>query len=333
MPSPLILLENHICNAARAFVTDYAKELKEDGYNLMLIEMNAEISVEQLKRELKTLLSFNNPLIASSFKTLLDLFDALDREGIAYRFIDPESREEANQFNQMLKLAGNKEEFDLIQKKREQSICQRDIIMAKIIMEEAQNHDGGVIALTGFLHHHLVELLQQDKRQDYRYILFNNAREIDNFKQDKTLTGVGLSDWENLQNPSIRQRLYHNADVSLIEYHQKPSYQMIKTLYDFNHQHPIQELPTIARYFSETLQGDYEFSINRHLIVSASKKIKSDAEFARELLLLNRQFPKLSFFYREANGKRMIGIPGLNLPENSQLLSEGYIKAGVMSSK
>lgn len=112
MPAPLIILENHIDDSAKMFVTKYVKALKEIGYKKLYLEMNSEISPHMLKQQLNNLLQKIPPHHSgySTTKNLLSMLNALEENNIEYKFIDPQTQQDAYRLNMQLKTAQSHEE-------------------------------------------------------------------------------------------------------------------------------------------------------------------------------------------------------------------------------
>lgn len=312
MPNPFILFENHVSASTRQFIADNAAALKALGYKKFLFEMNSEISPAQIKQQFRLIVS--NPrsaFLAASSQAGLNMLEALEKNGIAYEFIDPETQADALQQN--LKLMVSR---DLEARKRH--VKTRDDKMAATISKQAELHDGGIFFIGGFQHNSLINLLDTCRTDYYRYALFTNSNE--KLQSD-------FSEGKSIESESNRKEFY-GVDVAYFDMSLKPSFEMIAAEAKLTSDAKC-SAPLVGEYLQEALKQPCEFTCDTQHVVSAVLTVNN--ERVNEVTnSLRSNFKGLNFFMRTQEAGSRISIPGINLPENSTALKDGFRALGVM---
>lgn len=320
MPKPLILLEQHAGTGARSFISEHAAELKALGYSKFLLEMNSELSHNQVKQELQMILKIYAPdtMLHRSTKAMYEMLMALEKNNIPYAFIDPETRDQATQNTARLKEAyysNLSSKLQLAREEQKQNTKSRDQKIIKSILQQTAEHEGGVIYMGGFMHVHMVHELEQSKH-DYRFAMFANSHE------ENPVSGVIDSDteiWAKLYSADFRHKYFQtNVLFFNMAYDNRLSFEAIEAACQLTEQRILKEdeLPQVARDFEQLMPGQ-TYSVDKHHVVTASKQF-CHPEAAVEAFVragLGFRF----FMTKEQNGTTRVDVPGLNLKENRDL--------------
>ena len=317
MPKSLILLEQHMGTGARSFISKHAMELKALGYTKFLWEMNAEVSHHQIKQETQMILNAYAPetMIHRATKAMGEMLVALEKNGIACEFIDPETRAQATQNTEKLKAAyysGSATNVQAATEAMNDNTKKRDQTLIKTILQQTAEHQGGVIYMGGFMHVHLVQKLEQSAH-DFRFVMFADSREegdIPGFKNPNAST------WANLYNADVRQN-YYQANVVFFNmaYDNRLSFETIEAACQLTTSRILKEdeRPLVACDFERLMPG-HEYSVDEHCIVTASKNYDCTQTAVESFV---RAGLGLRFFMtKEHNGTTRVDVPGLNLKEN-----------------
>ncbi len=319
MPYPLIILEQHFLSSARNFIADNAKSLQTLGFKKLLLEMDKTMSPKQLKEQLNMILSmpdFKESPHYCSTVALLKMLVALEVHGIECEFIDPETQQEglqqiSNIYDEMQ--SGNNEDKAL--QHRDKTTKLRDVKMTPIIIEQAKKYNGGVIYLGGYCHHNLVQLLESDKKDYYRFAIFSNSKELFKIKdithEEEYQTFSGFS---NLVNRLKYYKTYmHHFDMNTA-----PTFELIESTCGLTEKSKCKQ-PTISNILSEKLSQSFEFTFDQHSVVNAAVKLRPE-QVSKQHALLQQSFPKLSFFMKNVGDEVVLTIPGINLSEQQKTI-------------
>lgn len=328
MPKPLILLEQHVGTGARLFITQHAASLKALGYSKCLLEMNHEIPIPQLKQELAFILKQGGPetKMRRATKVFAQMLEALEKHGIAYEFIDPETRIEAVQHTQKVEAAyysGSKKAIEVANHVRNEATKWRDEKIVKTILQKTAEHEGGVIYLGGFLHVTLVHALEKHT-YDYRFSMFADSRED---YEEAGLKEIGLERWLEFYDAKAR-RDYYQANVVFFNmaYDHALSFEMIEAACGLTEKRVLktEEYPEVARKF-EALMPGYEYTVDEHCMVTATSQQAANINDAVRAFV--RAGLGLRFFMEErSNGVKHVVMPGLNIKENGQMIANASLK-------
>ena len=323
MPKPIILLENHLRPYARRFVADHVVSLKKLGYTKFLLEMNSEISKDRFKSESQQILErIDCPKESSeylSYKAMVDLIAALEKNQIPYDFIDPETRSEAERWNLLLRSVKTDTERAIgILARRRATEC-RDLKMAQIIKKEADLNEGGIIVLIGYAHSTLLHLLKEfDKKHIYSPIILNDT------------SVCGYDHWLSLQHKEKREQFY-KTHVHFIDMYESPSFDMIEKRCELLDHKSCRQVPLIGEYFNRVMERAFTYSIDETYALSASAEVTTATDALAITAKMSARCPGLRFFERSEAGKIRFDVPGLNLPENREKLETTFRSFGIMA--
>lgn len=110
-----------------------------------------------------------------------------------------------------------------------------------------------------------------------------------------------------------------------------PSFEMITAECRLIDCEDCKQQPTVGLYLSLATNQEYQFTVNSEYVVTATtalEKNKLDEVSGK----IRKDFPGLRFFTESRDTQTLLSIPGINLPENSACLSEGFIKTGIMKT-
>jgi hypothetical protein len=322
MPKPLIILENHASTSAKDFIARNATNFKELGYKELLIEVNSELTPEIFKQQLSMIISSfpETSEFYQSAKSMRDMLLSLERNTIPYHFVDPETQEEANEFNIALRHVKTQKEHDEILQKRKTATKWRDEIIAPKIIERATACSGGVIYLGGFQHQELIKRLDTHKMDYYQYTMLRNSNE--NLRQDLY---PGL--WTSLAKEEARDN-YYQTKVRCIDRAQNEPFGIIAARCELTVKRDCEKTPLIGSYFNKLTSTEYHYTLDENYVLTASKEFDASSLVMAKSKLSNL-LRGVSFFINTRNGKQYLEIPGLNLPQNQKELSECYSKHGI----
>jgi hypothetical protein len=328
MPNPLVILENHQNSAAKEFIINNVSQLKEFGYKKILIEASKEYSADNYKAQLRDCCKEAeiNPSLSPlklHAKPMLEMLETLDKYQILYEFIDPQSEDSNNEmltrFFQKYKSGGYRSEEELKREVTAEAARQaqiRDKEMSATTMKQAKQFDGGVIFLGGFMHKDLVSSLRKEAL-DFRFAIFNNSLENREFYQNEVMQA-----WIELPNDNFRQRFY-SARVNYFDLQAKPSFEQIKEVCGLRNE------PTVVSYLRLATHQEYSYHMDSDYVVSATTQIAPE-KLTQVTDKLKAVFPGLNFFTHPGANTTALTIPGVNLPENHDVLASGFISQGVM---
>ena len=321
--NPLIIFENHLAVGGRAFIAKNVRALKEMGYTKFLLEMNKECSHEQCKKQLRDILSQSEVAISMrlSCQALLDMLLALEKHNIPYEFIDPETQAKAHQINMKLQSAAMLGDASSVIAERQRMVKHRDEEMSVDIIADAKIHLGGVIFLGGFAHTHLIKKLEADRKDYYRFAIFTDST------QDQSLAMPRESAWANIPHAAFRAQ-YYQAEVKFFDLASHLSFEMIEAICQLTTRHSC-DTSIIGEYLHQATRQSYNIVNDSHHVVTA---IASGEEKQLEETVgrIKKYFPKLQFFVDGKGANTHLTIPGINLPENRDILKDGFVKLGVM---
>ena len=320
MPKPLILLEQHFGTGARSFISEHAMELKALGYTKFLLEMNSEVSHNQVKQEIQMIMSIHDPatMMHRATKAMGEMLMALEKNGIVCEFIDPETRAQATQNTAQLKAAyfsGSTAKFQAATELTNQNTKKRDQKIIKTILQQTAEHQGGVIYMGGFMHVHLVQELEQSAH-DYRFVMFADSREECDIHG---VTNPNASTWTNLYNADFRENYYKtNVIFFNMAYDNCLSFEAIEAACQLTESRILEEdeLPQVARDFEHLMPG-HEYTVDEHHVVTASKQFCHPQAAVESFVRAG--FGIRFFMTKEPNGTTRVDVPGLNLKENRAL--------------
>lgn len=156
--------------------------------------------------------------------------------------------------------------------------------MAEIIKTQAQEHAGGAVT------------------------------QLCSIKEEKRI-------WSNLPSDAFRHN-YYGAVVRYIDLGKRPSFQFIEAECRLSKEEPLADTPTIGKYFSDATNQHYQFVADEHYVVTASAEVDGSA-LENLTHQIKQKFPNLHFFSEQRNGSMKLIVPGINLPENTDILKRG----------
>lgn len=333
MPHPLILLEQHNSSAARRFIIDNVKELKEIGYRSFLLEITSEMSPDQFKHQLSIYLSNmpNNHPLHLITTALYDMLLALEYNNIPYKFIDPETQQTLLLLRMERKNALTDEQKSSVHAKREYLTAKRDEIMAPIIQQEAESNQGGVLFLGGYKHKTLVKLLEASKSQFYRYAIFNNSQEDSQIPKSRFTEE--RKKWSMICSSHLYRNEFYKAAVNYFDIATNNlPFKIIAMLCGLTEKIPC-KTPTVGKYFSIATEQKYSYSADAHLVVTATAKFETKQKFEETRNVIRKKFPGLFFSVKKDQSQIFLDVPGLNLLENSEVLASGFTQLGIMKQR
>jgi hypothetical protein len=316
----LVFLENHACAKSRQFIADNIENLKRLGYKKFLLELPKNLSLASVKKQFQGALESTKPssLNYKNAQSYLYLFDALEKHHMAFEFID--SRQELRQEDiQKLFALGMQKGFDSVHAEMRKDADSNDEIIVKEIIQQASKCTGGVIYLAGFEH---TRLVQQLKNENCCFTILDNSGEICSMGT----AAKTAQDWKKISNDSFRYDLY-NTNVYYFDLASNPSFDLVQSACQLLPVKPCEE-PTVGKYLRLTSKQNFFYTIDSNHVVSAISEIPQNQTEA-VVFTIKSKFPMLRFFIDKQPGRLV--IPGINLTENKDTLSQGFIASDVMN--
>lgn len=335
MPISLVILENHSSTAAKEFIINNAVNLKNLGYKKILFEVPKEHTPTSYKSQLQSCViegerkpGSPEAMMMVHAKPMLELLNTLDRNQISYEFIDPQT-ESGNQ-NMIMKAMKKLQQGLSIDDMKKQLAANneanakiRDKEMSVKVIQDDKEHNGAVIFLGGFMHKELVGFLKNDS-SDYRSVIFDDSQKKYPVR-DAQAESHKL--WSQLADSKFRNQFY-GTKVSFFDLATKPTFEIIEAISQLTSLKFCPE-STVGNYLNQSTNREFECVIDEHYVVSASAQV--DNEKVQSVVnKIEKNFPGLRFFNEKNLTSTLITIPGINLPENHDLLAEGFVKTGVM---
>lgn len=331
MPNPIIILSHHHRSSPYKFILDNLSLLKRQGYTKLLFELDSETSFESFKQECTNLLSVipKETLAYTSLKALFNMLLALEKNGIFYAFIDPETRAESVRLDKNINSTKSIVDRARCIKERERATELRDIAMAKVIQYESKINGGGVIFIGGFRHKELLPQLKLiDPLTFYCPVIFANSEE-ENRMITPELKDGDFDHWLSLYKKEFRDQFY-GVNVNFFDMSEKPTFEAIQVDCGFTVPELCTETPLIGEYFNKTAQRTFTYTFDEGYVLTASSVVNDAEDETTTKKMLSKTFPGLRFFSIRSLEKTTLYVPKLNLPENHSILEEAFVSHGVM---
>jgi hypothetical protein len=195
--------------------------------------------------------------------------------------------------------------------------------MSSKIIEQSNAYDGGIVFLVGFYYRHLINLLDLNQPDFYRYAIFADS------KTDQYLNRMSSAEsrsWSQLSNEKFRTRFYRTS-MQFFDLEKKPSFETIENKCQLLN-YPIKS-PTVGVYLSKATNQDYSFTIDSQYAVTATATMTL-LKLGETVNGIKRNFPGLRFFTKQKNMEGVLHIPGINSAENYACLKKGSVELDVM---
>ncbi len=320
MLRPIVFLEHYFDSASREWIAHHANLLKELGYNKFLLEMNAEVSVEDFIIQNKTALK--NPTLPPHIKkaciAMEDMLNALQKADIEIEFIDPQSQKEATQLELNLKQAPTLEARQQAVMQLNQTKIDRDIFMAEKFTTKAGIHEGGVFALCGFAHKqllHNINGLTLGSALNSCYVILSQAAQIfaHDFSEESTI-------WKSMPNASFREEFY-NTDVNIIENPLQTSFGFVEHALALSERTKVTQ-SVIGESFDAAVGKKLAYELDKNATLSGTLNCDTQQDLDSVATTIKQKFPGL--YFQKGRSPLSLEVIGLNLPENVTRLQKGF---------
>jgi hypothetical protein len=163
---------------------------------------------------------------------------------------------------------------------------------------------------------HLIEFLKQEKTS------FDNSKEPSSMGTETP----SVQRWKKFSDESFRNE-YYNVDMLYFDLASDPTFELVQSACKLSMFKACDE-PTVGNYLSRATGQKFSYIVDKLYVVSAVAEIERD-KLEKVVDKLKLSFPTLRFFRENSN--KNLTIPGINLPENSETLRQGFIKQGIMN--
>ncbi|MFA5959825.1 MAG: hypothetical protein WC785_04850 [Tatlockia sp.] len=321
MLNPLIILEQHFGTAQREFIIENSANLKRMGYHSFLLENDKTQSMPEFKKHLEMILQSipeAHPFYNST-KLILKMLLTLESNDITCRFIDPETQVEGMRLNDAVQRARTSEQKKHAFERKEYFIEQRDHVMSKEILKDTKQYHGGVIAMIGYKHKKLVELLTSELANTPRFLLFSNQEDA---VKSMLTSPEDHALWNNVCSNSLYRTRYYNNDA--IKHFNTTDFLPFSTFKEKCGMIKEIQPPTVVTRFSEITEQNYSCTQDIDYVVTATASFNDIRELEKTSQKIKSSFPGLSFFVGFAKHSYYLEVTGLNLPENNEVLNKGF---------
>jgi hypothetical protein len=197
--------------------------------------------------------------------------------------------------------------------------------MAKKIISNAQTHQGGIIFITGFMHKHIIKILEETKELFFRYLITSSKR----IESEFYTINQENSHWLSLNDPKFRKDFYKTDVVQYLNFDEQPSFELIESLCQLTKNDTHETSSALTNYFSTAIQHPFSFFMDEHFVLNAKTQLPH-LELEQLKSRIKLQFPKLRFFTEKHGENNSLTIPGLNLPEHQEMLSKEFKRLLIM---